>query len=235
MNNAANVRALVPAAGRGERLGGGQPKQYLPLAGKALLCHSVEALLAHPRIGGVTVVLAPGDARFSRLQFSRPEAVDHVAGGASRAQSVLNGLRHIGQRHASHWVLVHDAARPCLPLDCLDDLLRAGLDSADGALLAVPLGDTLKAAGADGHVERTVERAGLWAAQTPQLFPRERLEAALRAMLEAGLTPTDEAGAMEHAGARPLLVMGSAANLKVTWAADLELAAAVLAARAVAE
>ena len=225
---APQLRALVPAAGRGERLGAKLPKQYLPLAGKPLLWHSVESLLAHPDVQGVTVVLAEGDQAFDALAFSRPQAVDRCSGGASRAESVRNGLRHIARVHAADWVLVHDAARPCLPSACLDELLRLGKDSDDGALLALPLADTLKAADAQERVRTTLAREALWAAQTPQLFPLAALLQALQSQLESGGAPTDEAMAMEQAGFHPRLVRGSPANLKVTWPADLALAEAWL-------
>ena len=231
MAMAPQVRALVPAAGRGERLGAGSPKQYLPLAGKTLLWHSVERLLAHPGVQGVTVVLAEGDQDFDTLSFSRSGDVDHCTGGASRAESVRNGLRHIAHAHAADWVLVHDAARPCLPRACLDELLQAGLECDDGALLALPVADTLKAADADERVRTTLARESLWAAQTPQLFPLVTLLAAVQAQLDAGETPTDEAMAMERAGFHPRLVRGSPANLKVTWPADLALAEAWLGSR----
>lgn len=228
---APRIRGLVPAAGRGERLGGDRPKQYLALGTRSLLEHSVEALLAHPLVEGVTVALAAGDGRFAGLRFSRPDAVDTAPGGETRAESVRSALRHIKIVHGSDWVLVHDAARPCLSRDCLDALLEQGLDDPDGALLALPVADTLKAGDRHSRVTSTVDREGLWAAQTPQLFPVPALQAALEQALASGRRPTDEAEAMELAGHRPRLVRGDAANLKVTWPADLLLAEAVLAAR----
>jgi 2-C-methyl-D-erythritol 4-phosphate cytidylyltransferase len=227
------IRGLVVAAGQGARFGATLPKQYQLLAGRPMLVHSVEALLAHPAVSGVTLVVAPDDSKAPGLGFSRPAAVDLASGGASRALSVLNGLRHIAAHHDSDWVLVHDAARPCLSRASLERLLDIGLECADGALLALPVSDTLKAADDENQVQRTVNREGLWQAQTPQLFPLGRLTAALEAMLAAGQTPTDEASVMEHAGARPRLVRGSPSNLKVTWQEDLVLARALLSGQAV--
>jgi len=228
VNHDARVWGLVPAAGRGERLGSETPKQYMTVAGRCLLEHSVDALLSHTRVEGVTVALAPEDEAFASLRFSRPGAVDSVTGGASRAESVFNGLCHIAERHGSDWVLVHDAARPCLPRSRLDALIEQGLRVPDGALLAIPVADTLKQAGPDGRVARTVDRDRLWAAQTPQLFPLKALQAALEQALERNLHPTDEAEAMELAGYHPLLVAGDVANLKVTWPADLVVAEALV-------
>jgi len=226
------IHALIPAAGQGRRFGGAVLKQYAPIAGRPLLAHAIEAVSRHPDIAGVTVVLGEDDALFAQL-IGRGHAGMHTAsGGATRAQSVLNGLHAIRAGFPeTEWVLVHDAARPCLPAACLDALLDAGLARPDGAILAVPLLDTLKRGNAAGAIVATVERYGLWAAQTPQLFPLGRLSAALEAMLAAGEIPTDEASAMQYAGARPLLVMGSAANIKITRPADLVLAEAWLAAQ----
>jgi 2-C-methyl-D-erythritol 4-phosphate cytidylyltransferase len=161
--------------------------------------------------------------------------VDSATGGATRAESVFNGLQHIDAVHGSDWVLVHDAARPCLPLACLSALLEQGLDDPDGALLAVPVADTLKAADAQGHVARTVDRERLWAAQTPQLFPLAVLRDALLEAFQQQRQPTDEAEAMEMAGFHPRLVRGDSCNLKVTWPTDLAIAEALLAVRTVAE
>lgn len=174
------------------------------------------------------MVTAPGDLHFARMKLQFRCPVDRVDGGASRARSVLNGLRHVGRHHAADWILVHDAARPCLSAASLDRLLEQGLAHADGAILAMPVRDTLKRRNAAGHIEATVDRSSLWAAQTPQLFPLEALTRALRNCLEQGVEPTDEAAAMETRGAHPLLVPGSAANIKITWPQDLAVAEAWL-------
>lgn len=223
------VYALIPAAGQGRRVGGSVLKQYLPMAGRPVLAHAIEALRRHPGISDVTVVLAEDDPELDVAKDPAFDGIHTVTGGASRAQSVLNGLHAIaGRCAASDWVLVHDAARPCLPAACLDELMDKGLAHPDGAILALPVRDTLKRAGKDGTILDTVGRNHLWAAQTPQLFPLQRLTGALEALIAEGVAPTDEASAMQYAGARPLLVMGSPANIKITWPGDVAIAQAWL-------
>ena len=223
------VHALIPAAGRGERFGGSVLKQYLPVAGKPVLAHSIEAVNLYPEISGVTVVLAGNDNMFAELIDTASLGIDTVTGGASRAESVMNGLKAIQMHHPeTEWVLVHDAARPCLPRSCVHNLLEKGLNSPGGAILAIPVQDTLKQSDDSGRISRTVDRSKLWAAQTPQLFPLDGLLDALGSMLEAGQSPTDEAAAMERSGLRPLLVMGSPANIKITWPDDVATAQAWL-------
>lgn len=226
------IHAIVPAAGAGRRLAqnADKPKQYRVLLGRPLLEWTVDSLCAHPMIDAVTVALAPGDTDFMNLKFNDSTPVDWAAGGETRAHSVRNALRHVEQTSAAPWVLVHDAARPCLDRASLDRLLAAGMSSDDGAILAIPVSDTLKraATGGENVIASTLDREGLWAAQTPQLFPTVRLAAALDARLAANLPPTDEAGAMEAFGARPRLVRGAPTNLKVTWPGDLALAEAIL-------
>jgi len=226
------VHALIPAAGQGRRFGGTVLKQYLPLAGRPVLAHAIAAVNQYPDIAGITVVLAADDRIFDEVNDPGFDGIRTVVGGETRAQSVLNGLAAIRARFSdSSWVLVHDAARPCLPRQCLDELLERGLAHPDGAILATPVQDTLKRAGEDGTIQETVDRDGLWAAQTPQLFPLDRLVTAIEQMLQDGLVPTDEASAMQHIGAKPLLVMGSAANIKITRPGDVAIAEAWLQAR----
>lgn len=229
------VHALIPAAGRGERLGGDRPKQYLPLAGRPLLAHAVLALGLHPAVRDVTVAVAPDDRSFAALSLQLrdelPVPLEQVPGGATRAESVLSGLRHLDHDDPQAWVLVHDAARPCLEAAAIDRLLAAGLGHEDGAILALPVRDTLKLEDRQGRIAETLDRSGAWAAQTPQLFPVGALRRALEDMLASGASPTDEASAMEWTGARPRLVQGSVRNLKVTWPEDLQLAASYLAQR----
>ena len=227
------VHALIPAAGKGKRFGGDTLKQYMPLAGRPVLRRAVDAVNHWPAIAGVTVVLAADDHLFDDAVGAHVDSVETAPGGSTRAESVRNGLEAIRTRHPqADWVLVHDAARPCLARRDLERLLEAGLASRDGAILAVPVGDTLKRGAADGHIAATVDREDLWAAQTPQLFRIDALWAALDAALDAGEAPTDEAGVMERAGARPLLVMGTSANFKITHPGDLALAEAWFRARA---
>jgi 2-C-methyl-D-erythritol 4-phosphate cytidylyltransferase len=223
------VHALIPAAGRGTRYGGAVLKQYLPVSGKAVLAHAIRAFQFHPLISGITVILAEDDQWFESAVGQLSAAVDTVIGGDTRAQSVRNGLQFVADNYPeTDWVLIHDAARPCLSPGSLDRLLEQGLQSADGAILAMPVGDTLKHAGEAGEITATVDRSGLWAAQTPQLFPLAALADAIDAAQREGCELTDEASAMEFVGASPKLVMGSAANIKVTHPSDLAIAEAWL-------
>ena len=223
------VHALIPAAGRGSRFGGAVLKQYLPICGKAVLVHSIRAFQFHPLITGITVILAGDDQLFESAVGTLSAVVESVKGGHTRTQSVRNGLRFIMENHPdADWVLVHDAARPCLSPDSLDRLLEQGMKSPDGAILAVPVGDTLKREGDKGKVAATVDRLNLWAAQTPQLFRVRALADAIDAAQGAGCELTDESSAMEFVGASPKLVMGSAANIKITHPGDLAIAEAWL-------
>jgi len=223
------IHALIPAAGRSVRFGGTTLKQYAHLLGMPVIAHSISAVQRHAAVVTVTVALAPDDGIFEPLIRPSFPAVRTVAGGDSRAQTVMNGIDFI-RRDADDddWVLVHDAARPCLSVENLDRLIRAGLGSAGGAILARPVSDTLKLADAGGLIEKTVDRSRYWAAQTPQLFRLGALGAHLAAALAAGESPTDEAAALERAGVRPLLVMGSASNIKITGSEDLALAEYIL-------
>lgn len=223
------VHALIPAAGRGTRYGGGMLKQYLPVLGKAVIVHSINAFRYHPLISSVTVILAADDQWFDSAVGALSASIARVTGGQTRAESVRNGLSYLSEQYAeSDWVLVHDAARPCLSNTSLDRLLDQGLQSTDGAILAMPVSDTLKLAGESQEIDSTVNRHALWAAQTPQLFRVGTLARAIDAANEAGVEVTDEASAMEFAGFYPKLVMGSAANIKITHSSDLAIAEALL-------
>jgi 2-C-methyl-D-erythritol 4-phosphate cytidylyltransferase len=202
------------------------PKQYLQLGERTMLEHAIDALLAEARIDAVFVVVAPTDTRWHELAVDGERVEFLPVGGASRAESVRNGLIAIAARTGDDdRVLVHDAARPCLSVDALSRLIDDVGHDDSGGLLAVPLGDTLKR-GEDGRVGITLDRTGLWCAQTPQMFRVASLRSALsQAPIE---TITDEAMAMERAGHAPKLVPGSAANLKVTTAEDMVLARAIL-------
>ena len=223
--------ALVPCAGSGSRAGTAQPKQYQPLAGRPLVQHTLAALGAVARIDRLLVVVAPGDDTL-RQPGARWQLAD--CGGATRAESVCNGLDHLLASGAApqDWVLVHDAARCLLTPALVDALIDACLPDAVGGLLALPLPDTLKRA-QDGRVAATVERADKWLAQTPQMFRIGALRAALAPHAASGFAGiTDEASAIEATGQRPLLVRGSAQNVKITYPEDFALAQAVLQARA---
>jgi len=227
--NARNVHALIPAAGLSVRFGGTMLKQYAHLLGMPVMAHSILAVQSHPEVRSVTVALAEDDGIFEQLIRPDYPDVHTVTGGESRAQTVMNGVNFISATFPEcEWVLVHDAARPCLSTDDLARLLDQGLQSESGAILAIPVNDTLKLSDADGLIERTVDRSRIWAAQTPQLFRVAALRANLQAALTAGGSPTDEASAMEQAGVRPLLVMGSPTNIKITGTEDLALAEFIL-------
>lgn len=207
----------------------GLPKQYLPLAGRTVIEHALAPFLADAACQGVIVALAPSDTRFAALTVARDPRVRSVTGGQERRDSVAAGLAALaGLVTDDPWVLVHDAARPCLPAADLAALQEALADAPHGALLALPLVDTLKRATTDGTVEATVPRAGLWRAQTPQAFRLRRLAEALARSADA----TDEASAVEALGDRPRLVAGSPDNLKITAPADLVPAARQLGGRA---
>ena len=218
--------AVVPAAGVGSRMGADLPKQYLQLAGATVLEHSLNALLASPRLSGVVVALAPDDRRAARLPVFGAERIQRVVGGEQRSDSVRAALAALlEQADPGDWVLVHDAARPCLPADDLERLIDRVTASGVGGLLAAAIVDTVKQATDAGLVARTLDRNLLWRAQTPQMFRLGELQAALESARGQGLVVTDEASAMELAGHPVQLVPGSARNLKVTLPEDLQLAA----------
>ncbi|AWL11029.1 2-C-methyl-D-erythritol 4-phosphate cytidylyltransferase [Saliniradius amylolyticus] len=209
--------AIVPAAGIGSRMGQSIPKQYLSLGDQCILAHTLDALLAHPAITQIVVALNPQDADFATLPQSHDPRVVTTTGGAERADSVLAGLQLVSQ----DWVLVHDAARPCLTRHDLDKLMTHAQQNEQGAILATPVRDTMKRANEQQQILHTEERQHLWHALTPQLFPRQAL---LQALQEAQGPITDEASAMEQTGYPVKLIQGCASNIKVTQAEDLALA-----------
>lgn len=224
--------AVVPAAGRGSRFGGDVPKQYLMLAGRTLLEHSLRALLACDGVDGVVVALAADDTRWPGWREIDGKPVRTCVGGDARADSVLAGLDALPDSvGADAPVLVHDAARPCLDAADVAALLAAGAADPVGALLAAPVADTLKRADDGGRSLGTEPRERLWRALTPQLFRRGELADALRAAQAEGIVVTDEAMAFERLGRFPRLVAGRADNLKVTTPADLAIAASIVAHR----
>ncbi len=217
--------ALVPAAGGGVRMRAARPKQYLPLLGRAVILHTLERLCSYARIQGVLVGIAPGDRYWSQLPCRFPRLLGTFMGGETRAATVLNGLRALAQyAQPQDWVLVHDAARPCVRHSDIDKLIETVAAHDDGGLLGVPVTDTLKRADAADKVIETVARAGFWRALTPQLFRLGPLTQAIERALKAGVAITDEASAMEHSGRRPRLVAGHPDNIKITLPDDLALA-----------
>ena len=222
--------ALVPAAGSGARFGAEIPKQYLELAGRPMIHHTLAALCRFERIERVWVVLSPGDEWWGTFDWSAlgPKLQVLYCGGATRAESVANGLHAVAGTIADDdWVLVHDAARPCVSQAMLAALCDQLRDDPVGGLLAVPVADTLKRADAEQRVAATESRDGLWQAQTPQMFRYGLLCRTLAGMHGV----TDEASALEAAGYRPRLVKADATNFKVTFPADLHLAELVLSRR----
>jgi 2-C-methyl-D-erythritol 4-phosphate cytidylyltransferase len=219
---------VIAAAGASRRFGGTVPKPYLRVAGRSLLEHALRALRQLPGIAGGVVVSTPGDRRWQRLPKSIRHGVMTVPGGPTRAISVLNGLNALVTAAPEDWVLVHDAARPCLPRADLLGLFAECRRDPVGGLLAVPLADTLKQADEEGRSQRSLPRERLWRAQTPQIFRHGLLSRALGQALSEGFDATDEAAAIECIGLRPRLVEGSPLNIKVTRQADLALVQAAL-------
>ncbi|AAU38882.1 2-C-methyl-D-erythritol 4-phosphate cytidylyltransferase [[Mannheimia] succiniciproducens] len=214
------IIAVVPAAGVGSRMQADKPKQYLTLLGKTLLEHTLEVLLSYTPIQQIILAVAENDPYLDQLDVIRQPKIKIVQGGRDRAGSVFNGLKAITQPHA--WVMVHDAARPCLTHEDLDKLLQ--IEDDNGGILAIPAVDTIKRASAEKQIIQTEDRSQLWQAQTPQFFRADLLYRALQQAFEHGLAVTDEASAMEFAGFRPHLVAGRSDNLKVTRPEDLKLA-----------
>ena len=218
--------ALVPAAGLGARMGGELPKQYLPLAGQPMILHALATLCGNPDITMVVAVLAPDDQHFAGYDWAGfgSKLQPLYCGGVTRAESVLNGLI-VAELEPDDWVLVHDAARPCLSSEQLSRLIAEVREDETGGLLAVPVADTLKRADDAGRVASTERREGLWQAQTPQMFRAGLLLQALVSKPDV----TDDASAIEALGLRPKLVMSESTNFKVTYPEDIKLAELLLA------
>lgn len=229
------VWVVIPAAGVGSRMQSDRPKQYLPLVGKTVLEHTLACFTGHPAVAGIVVVVSTGDPYWPELPVAGV-SVHSAMGGKERADSVLNGLDYLRNElrvAAETNVLVHDAARPCLSRHDLNKLLAAGAEEGAGAILAVPVRDTMKRAGmaSPPQISHTENRDGLWHALTPQMARLGVLRKALADALQQGVTVTDEASALEYAGLHPLLVEGDARNIKITRPADLALAEFFLAAQ----
>lgn len=223
--------ALIPAAGSGLRMGASLPKQYVRLGGQTMLEHAIDALLALPDLEHVLVVVATDDMAHRHLP-RRPRLDFAPVGGATRAESVRNGvrvLRAMVRAEDDDWMLAHDAARPCLAREELARLVDSIAEEEVGAILALPVADTLKRV-RDGRVHATVERDGLWRALTPQVFRTGPLARALDQViaLGAGAAITDESSAVETLSLQPRLIEGLATNIKVTVPSDWPLAEAIL-------
>jgi 2-C-methyl-D-erythritol 4-phosphate cytidylyltransferase len=224
---------VVPAAGGGSRMGSGTPKQYAPLLGRAVIEWTIMVFLRRADCLGVVVALAEGDRTFRNLSISYDPRVSLCVGGTNRIDSVISGLNALADRaQGGDWILVHDAARPCLSDHDLASLLTELGEDAVGGLLAAPLADTLKQSDGGDRVTATVERAGLWRALTPQMFRYETLARALQNARDQSVVVTDDAQAIEMLGLKPRLVTGRADNIKITYPEDLQSAERILSNRA---
>lgn len=215
------ITAVVPAAGIGKRMGADIPKQYLALGETCILQTTLEVLLQHPQIKKIVVPLHKEDSHFSQLSIANHPRIETVVGRDERADSVMAGLEAV----QSKWVLVHDAARPFVQLDDIDALIKESIENEVGALLAMPVRDTMKRSNKDGKIIATVDRENLWHALTPQMFQTQMLIQALQDAQHKELLVTDEASAMEMAGYQPALVSSYPGNIKITHPQDLEIVA----------
>ncbi len=216
---------VIPAAGIGTRMRMETPKQYLTLHGRTILEYTLDCFRDHPSVSGIVVVLAPEDPYWDTLAVSGHEKITTTIGGVERYHSVQNGLAVLNTMAGEDdWVMVHDAARPCLRRDDVDRLIEALKDHPVGGILAIPVRDTMKRSGDDNGIRATVDREGLWHALTPQMFRLQLLERCLGQAIADGRPVTDESQAVEQAGHHPLLVPGNPDNIKITHRNDLPLA-----------
>ncbi len=219
---------VVPAAGVGARMGAGCPKQYLPLVGKTVIEHTLERLLALPNIAGIYLVLGVDDNYWNDLSLAQNNRIQRVAGGAERCDSVLNALEQLfANASPNDWVLVHDAARPCVHVQSVLHLIDQVKNHPVGGILGVPVSDTLKQVN-NSIIDSTVDRRLLWQAQTPQMFRLGLLRDCLQRGLAEGKLITDESSALESYGYQPLMVQGRSDNIKITRPEDLAIAAMLL-------
>lgn len=218
------IWAVIPAAGTGSRFGGKLAKQYLPLGDKTVIEHSINTLLTRSDITAIAVALHKDDEVFSSLACASDPRVLRTNGGSERASSVAQALMALDEADDADWVLVHDAARPCVSQHDIQQLLELGCAHAVGAILASPMVDTVKRSDKSGDIAETLDRNELWRALTPQLFRFGELRDALSYCRERQFAVTDEASAIEYCGRRPLLVEGSYRNIKITYPDDLTIA-----------
>ncbi len=204
------------------------PKQYLPLLNETVIATTIKRLANFPGIKGILVGISADDTHWQTTKYqlgSLSAPLQTFTGGESRAQTVLNGLNLLSEKSdSSDWVLVHDAARPCVRYDDVKKLIEETGDDENGGILALPISDTVKQTDNKDHISATVNRDGLWRALTPQYFPVKKLKEALTKALENNIEITDEASAMEFVGANPICISGNSDNIKITYPDDLELA-----------
>ena len=228
MNDDPDIWAVIPAAGIGTRMQSDRPKQYLKLLDRLVIEHTIDRLLSVCQIKGAVVSLQVDDPYWPDLRIKSGKPVIVAPGGEERCHSVMNALDVLSTqqdfRPENTWALVHDAVRPCVSADDIRQLIDVAAGTDSGGLLAIPVNDTMKRQDDDQRVAVTVDRTGLWHALTPQLFAWVKLHDALSSALATGYLVTDESSAMEHAGYRPMLVQGSADNIKITRPSDLLLA-----------
>lgn len=220
---------IVPAAGVGARMGADRPKQYLTLNHKTILEHTLERLLQLPQLNGIVVVVSAQDTFWQDLPVFNHPRIRVIEGGRERCDSVLNGLDALDEfLQPLDWVLVHDAARPCIDLRDVQELIEKLDEHLVGGILGVPVSDTVKRLNDNYGIEETVDRRVLWQAQTPQMFRYGVLATSLRSALQRGITITDESSAVESAGYVPLMVEGRRDNIKVTRPEDIAMAELIL-------
>ncbi len=223
---------VMPAAGAGRRFGDSVPKQYSPLHGRTVLEWALAPFVTDSRCAGVTIAISTDDTRWPRISERLPSVIV-TPGGAERSESVRNALTTLGRRaNPNDWVLVHDAARPCLANEDRDRLISQLEGHPVGGLLATPVSDTLKQTSTPNVVDKTVDRSSLWRAQTPQMFRYARLLDALEKAIAGKRYPSDESQAIEWLGDQPRLVEASANNIKITTQHDLQIAESILKGRA---
>lgn len=221
--------AVVPAAGSGKRIGGETPKQYLDLNGKKIIEHTLERLASHPQVAGIVVAISDRDDLWQTVNLPDQARIIDVQGGFERHHSVLNALNRLTEFiKTDDWVLVHDAARPCVRVEDIDKMISHLIHHPTGGILGVPVADTMKRVDEYQQIVNTVDRAGLWHAQTPQMFRLGELSHAIQHTIDTGIPITDEASAMELQGVMPLLIEGHKDNIKITEQQDLLLAAMIL-------
>lgn len=224
---------VIAAGGSGKRMKRRVPKQYLEIAGKTVIEHTMGAFLGHEVVSGVVVVTAPDDTRWKNVIPSHPKFLCQIEGGTERCDSVLSGLEALkAYAGLDDWVLVHDAARPCISKALIDKLVKKVMRHPVGGILGLPVTDTMKKTDNRDGIIQSVPRENIWRAQTPQMFRLNVLCGALSDLKQRNSIVTDEASAMEFMGMRPLMVKGSEANLKITTPSDLPLAEYFLAAEA---